>query len=46
MADRNSAEDDEKRRQNRFDALVEQQARIDAKLERVTPAHVSISIGQ
>ena len=35
MADSNPAEDDEKRRQNRIDLIVEQQARIDVKLESV-----------
>jgi hypothetical protein len=36
MADSNSAEDDEKRRQNQINFIVEQQARIDANLESVT----------
>jgi hypothetical protein len=35
MADSNSAEDDEERRQKRINSIVEQQARIDANLESV-----------
>ena len=36
MADSNSAEDNEQKRQNQIDFIVERQARIDANLESVT----------